>query len=199
MATNSDELIAAYTPKCAGFEGTVPWMYLDTRGNVTAGIGLLLANAKAAIALPWWSPGLSRPATESEVSSEFVRVSSLKPGFGPNAYRNDVLSPLLKGTDIDAMLGLELRGFIAELVAAFPAFWAWPQPAQLAALDMIYNLGAARLLGGGTKSFPHWKAAAMREDWPTCAAECKRDGVNLDRNEWTEGQFNAASMAQVTA
>lgn len=196
MATNPDDLIAAYTPKCAGFEGTVPWMYLDTRGNVTAAIGLMLADAKAALALPWWSPGLSRRATESEVSSEFARVSILKPGFGPNAYRNDALSPLLKGTDIDAMLGMELRGFIAELVAAFPVFWTWPQPAQLAALDMIYNLGATKLLGG---EFPAWKAAAEREDWPVCAEQCERGGIGLSRNEWTEGQFNAASMEQVTA
>lgn len=201
MATNLTDLIAAYTPTCAELEGTVPWMYLDSRGNVTAAIGLMLADVKAALALPWWNPSFTRYATELEVSLEFTRVSKMAPGFGPNSYRNNVLSLLLRGADIDAMLAKELGGFIAELVGAFPAFWSWPQPAQLGALDMIYNLGGTKLLGAADRfsAFPDWKAAAMREDWPVCADECGRGGISQIRNTWTQGQFNAASMAQVVA
>lgn len=200
MATNPNELITAYTPACADLEGTVPWMYLDSRGNVTAGIGLLLPNVAAAQALPWWTPALTRAATELEISLEFARVRNLAPGLKPDAYRNNVLSPLLRGVDIDAMLANELGGFIAELVAAFLSFWNWPQGAQLGALDMIYNLGAAGLLGSEIKEgFPKWVDAATREDWPVCAEQCVREGIGQIRNTWTKGQFNAASMAQVTA
>lgn len=200
MATNPTDLIAAYTPACAELEGTVPWMYLDTKGNVTAAIGLMLPDIAAAMALPFWTPGFTRFSTDLEVSLEFGRVSKMAPGFKPTAYRNNVLSPLLRGVDIDAMLAKELGGLIAELVGAFPAFWSWPQPAQLGALDMIYNLGGTKLLGSAERfsAFPDWKAAAMREDWPVCMEQCERGGISSIRNTWTQGQFNDASMAQVT-
>lgn len=200
MATNPTELIAAYTPACAELEGTVPWMYLDSRGNVTAGIGLMLPNVVAAQALPWWTPALTRASTELEISLEFSRVVKMNPGLLADAYRNNALSPLLRGVDIDAMLAKELGGFIAELESALPEFWSWPQGAQLGALDMIYNLGAAGLLGSPIKEgFPKWVAAAMREDWPECAEQCMREGIGQIRNTWTQGQFNAASMVTVTA
>jgi len=34
------------------FEGCVPWMYRDTVGRVTVGVGLMLPDAAAACALP---------------------------------------------------------------------------------------------------------------------------------------------------
>lgn len=201
MATTPNELIETYTPICSDpeMEGTVPWMYLDSRGNVTAAIGIMLPNLAAAQALPWWAPSFTRAATELEISLEFARVSKMAPGLKSDAYRNNVLSPLLRGSDIDAMLAKELGGFIAELAVAFPGFWSWPQGAQLGALDMIYNLGAAGLLGSEIKEgFPKWVAAAKEEDWPVCAEQCEREGIGQIRNTWTQGQFNAASMAAVT-
>lgn len=202
MATNPNELITAYTPACADLEGTVPWMYLDSRGNVTAGIGLLLPNVATAQALPWWTPALTRAATELEISIEFLRVGKMNPGLHTDAYRNNVLSPLLRGADIDAMLAKELGGFIAELVAVFPTFWDWPTPAQLGFLDIIYNLGPGGLFGSVVAKkdgFPKLVAAAKEEKWPACADECERQGIGQIRNTWTKGQFNAASVSVVSA
>jgi GH24 family phage-related lysozyme (muramidase) len=39
---------ATYLPKLKVFEGSVPYMYLDTTGNVTVGVGKMLPNAAAA-------------------------------------------------------------------------------------------------------------------------------------------------------
>jgi GH24 family phage-related lysozyme (muramidase) len=35
------------------FEGCVPWMYRDTVGKVTVGVGLMLPDVRAAQALPF--------------------------------------------------------------------------------------------------------------------------------------------------
>src|SRR5215467_10964918 len=45
------------------FEGTVPWMYLDTRGFVTVGVGELLANAAKAETLAFVNPD-GQPSTQ---------------------------------------------------------------------------------------------------------------------------------------
>jgi len=46
------------------FEGCVPWMYRDTVGKVTVGVGLMLPDAKTAQALPFLAG--SEPATPSK-------------------------------------------------------------------------------------------------------------------------------------
>jgi len=42
------------------FEGCVPWMYRDTAGKVTVGVGLMLPDAAAACALPFQTEGAQR-------------------------------------------------------------------------------------------------------------------------------------------
>ena len=64
--------------KIKEFEGSIPWMYLDTVGKVTVGIGLMLVNEIAAHGLPF-TVG-DRPAKLDEIGREFARVSAMKPG-----------------------------------------------------------------------------------------------------------------------
>jgi GH24 family phage-related lysozyme (muramidase) len=202
MATNPNELVSAYYSPCSEMEGNIPWMYLDGRGNVTAAIGQMLPNVDAALLLPWQSSDLSKSASPVQIASDFARVKSMIPGKSADFYRDEATSPLLRATDIDAMLQRECAGSIAELVARFPEFWSWPQTAQLALLDMIFNLGTGGLFGSEMPKkdgFPHLAAAAKLENWTVCAEECQRGGIGPVRNTWTREQFNAAAMTKVAA
>ena len=56
------------------WEGQHPFMYADTRGYVTTGIGHLLKTPEGALKLPWQHSKTGQPATPAEVRSTFERV-----------------------------------------------------------------------------------------------------------------------------
>lgn len=179
----------------ATFEGKIPWMYLDdaTPANVTAGIGFMLPNLDAALALPWYVTDFSREATAKEVASEFVRVKAMAPSMAALRYQIGN-SLMLTDTDMHSMLARELGGIDAELAAAYATYKVWPVPAKLAALDMAYNLGFA-----GLKKFAHFNAAADAEDWMACSNQCDRKGPGPERNQWTQEKFLQAYSMKVAA
>src|ERR1019366_4727592 len=110
MATYLDESLA----KLEWFEGSIPWMYLDTRGDVTVGVGLMVPNAAAAGKLPFMVA--SRSATSTEIATEFARVEAMPMGRTALFYRHaDGLT--LEKQDIDSLLRTILEGFEGELRA----------------------------------------------------------------------------------
>jgi len=61
---------------------------------------------------------------------------------------------------------------------------------------MAFNLGINKL----TKGFPHFCGAVKRRDWATASAECRRNGIQKERNDWAKTQFDkAASDAKAHA
>ncbi len=77
-----------YLPKLKEFEGNYSYMYLDTTGNVTVGVGEMLPNAAAAQKFAFVRradatakpPVLPGPATADEIKADFDNVK--KPNFG---------------------------------------------------------------------------------------------------------------------
>ena len=172
------------------FEGTVPWMYLDTRGFVTIGVGELLANAAKAETLEFVDPD-GQPSTQDAILEEFNRVSSLVPAKIAAFYRSPT-SPVLPHAAIDSLLMNHLNFFDGQLVGRFPDYSDFPDPAKLGLLDMIYNLGQVGLF----QHFPHFMAAVDKQDWLGAAANCHRVGPSQARNDWTRQQFlDAAAEA----
>ena len=169
------------------FEGIVPWMYLDTRGFVTVGVGEMLGSAARAQTLAFLDPS-GQPSTEDAVLDEFNRVSSLAPGKIAAFYRSPA-SPVLPQATIDVLLMNHLNSFDEQLAGRFPAYASFPDTAKLGLLDMIYNLGASGLFSG----FPGFMASVDRQDWLGAAANCHRDGPSQARNDWTRQQFLAAA------
>ena len=96
--------------KLKEFEGCVPWMYRDTVGKVTVGVGLMLPNTEAAQALPFFA-GV-RAATPQEIAAEFVRVDALAPGHPSSFYKAPGSLELTQQT-INARLTAVLQGFEA--------------------------------------------------------------------------------------
>ncbi len=178
MSTYLEQSIA----KLETFEGVIPWMYLDTEGHVTVGVGLMLPDVAAALRLPFEIAG--RAATEAEIAAEFARIDAMPMGRAALFYRGKG-GPELPRTGIDALLRTVLLGFEGELRAAVHGYDEFPDGVKLALLDMIYNLGPAGLL----KGYPRMMKAVAAGHWSEAAAECLRHGPGAVRNEWTREQF----------
>ena len=58
--------------KIQEFEGCIPWMYRDTAGKITVGVGLMLPDAEAAAALPFQVGGVT--VAPAAIRAEYERV-----------------------------------------------------------------------------------------------------------------------------
>jgi GH24 family phage-related lysozyme (muramidase) len=93
--------------------------------------------------------------------------------------------------EVRRVLESKLRAFAESLRLRFAAFDTFPATAQLALLDMIYNVGPSGLFNG----FPKLCRAAERREWARCADECRRVGISAERNEDCRNLFLAAVLA----
>jgi GH24 family phage-related lysozyme (muramidase) len=178
MATYLDQSLA----KLEWFEGSIPWMYLDTRGKVTVGVGLMLPDAGAAQKLPFVIG--AQAASAEEIAVEFARVDAMPMGRPALFYRRENGLELAKA-EIDSLLLSVLLGFESQLRAALPGYESFPDSVKLALLDMAYNLGPAGLLHG----YPNLIRAVEAGNWSQAAAHCFRHGPGAARNQWTQQMF----------
>ncbi len=171
-----------FLAKLESFEGSIPWMYRDTVGKVTVGVGVMLPDAAAAMALPFERSG--QPVSQAEIAAEFARVDALPMGRAAHFYCK-ANGPELSGNEIDDLLRSVILRFEEELRAKIAGYDNFPDQARMALLDMAYNLG----LDGLLKGFPRLIQAAEEGDWKQAAAQCFRHGPGAARNQWTEAMF----------
>ena len=184
MANYLDEAIAALRR----FEGSIPWMYLDTVGKVTIGVGMMLPSLEAARSLPFMFG--DRAATLEEIGREYQRVSAMKPGLLARVYRKASGLTLSEET-INERLQHTLLGFEGYLRSHIPSYDTLPDAAKLGLLDMIYNLGPGKLFS----QYPRLLKAIAAGDWSGAAAASMRRGPAAARNSWTRQQFDDAASA----
>ncbi len=186
----------AYLPKLKEFEGSIPYMYLDTAGNVTVGVGNMLPNVAAAQALAFVRrpdvkakpPVLAGPATAAEIKTDFDNVNKQPAGRFASYYKQFTKLNLPEYV-INELLNSRVQNFIVTLSATFPDFNSYPEEACAAIFDMAYNLGLGKL----TSQFPSFCAAVKAKDWATAAAQCNRLGIPDSRNAWTKSQLEKAA------
>jgi GH24 family phage-related lysozyme (muramidase) len=171
------------------FEGLVAWMYLDTRGFITVGVGELLATPGRAQALPFIDSN-ANPVTPDAILAEFNRVAALPRGQAAGEYQTNG-SPILSAASISNLLMAHVQYFDQQLSAKFANYAAFPDPAKLGLLDMIYNLGAQGLFVG----YPTFMGDVTNGNWAGAANQCYRHGPSPARNAWTQQQFLAAAAA----
>jgi GH24 family phage-related lysozyme (muramidase) len=170
------------------WEGSTRHMYVDTRGHVTTGIGHLLRDANAAVALPWLHRSTGAPAMPEEIRAVFERVAAQPPGQHASRYErmSDLVLPPNLAHDL-AAARLQ-REFLPGIRRLCPGFDGYPQPAHRALVDMAYNLGV-----GGLGKFSNMLRACERGDFAAAADECNRRSCRDDRNEATRELFLAAT------
>ena len=169
-------------------EGCVPYMYLDTTGNVTVGIGHMLRSCGDAEKLSFALRQGGVSATVAQIVNDFNNVSRQQKGQLWTHYQQFTLLEMPQSA-IDALLEADIAETEAGVRQRFREYDTYPVPAKMALLDMAFNLGVEGL---ATK-FPHLKAAAESGDWNTCAAQCERRDIGDARNQWTKQQFLKAA------
>ena len=192
-----------YLPQLKIFEGSIPFMYVDSTGNVTVGVGNMLPTAAAAQNLafqrrpdPTANPPVTvaRPATAAEILADFNNVARQPQGQTAGFYRQFTKLDLPDAA-IDSLLDTRVTEFCVGLTAAFPGFPQYPDEVSAALFDMAFNLGLTKLTG----EFPKFCAAVKRRDWVTASAQCRRNGIQESRNTWTKAQFDKAAAVKTQA
>jgi GH24 family phage-related lysozyme (muramidase) len=171
-------------------EGNVEYLYLDTVGRVTVGVGHMVAEAGAAQQIGFITRDTSQPATAQRIFEEFSNVARQRPAMAAGEYRQ-FTQLIMTPAAVDALLDKDIEGMEAGVRANFQNYNSYPGPAQDALLDMAFNLGVHGLVA----HFPHLKAAAEAQDWNTCAAQCHRNGIGDARNQKTAALFQMAAGA----
>ncbi len=187
MAQPTDVPWAVAAADFARWEGRFAYMYLDTRGFVTVGVGKMLPDVAAAQALGFVRRSDGQPATAAEIKADFERVKQQPMGRLAKTYKASTLLDLPDAA-IDALLESTVAGFETSLSANFAGYEHYPACAKRALLDMVYNLGSSKLL-----AFKNLKRAVEFGQWAVAAQECERRGPSAERNSWTREMFLKAA------
>lgn len=170
-----------FLSKLQDFEGSIGWMYLDTRGNVTVGVGHLLATEDDASALPF---------DGGDPVSSWRTVKGARPGQIARAYQ-DLTTARLSPEAVQGVLIQDLDRTLAALQRGLPELATYPPTVQEALCDMAFNLGPAKLL----REYPHLLRCIGASDWNGAALQCHRAGIQDARNDFTAALFRAAIPA----
>ena len=197
------------------YEGDYPYMYVDSQGYVTVGVGFMIPNATAATFYPFLlnkprlaqaashkgtvhaRPTLHNPvtpvlldnkATAKEIRAEWRKIHA-KPRNHLAPWYERFTSMTLTNFEIDRILQDKVNRFESRLKSLFSTWDDFPAPAQNALLDMVYNLGSLQ-------AFPTLVTAANNHDWTKCAANSHRMGPSDQRNDETRDRFLEAAKQQ---
>jgi GH24 family phage-related lysozyme (muramidase) len=171
------------------WEGTVDHMYLDTRGNVTVGVGKLLPDAASAEALPFRHRTTGILATAEEIGVEFEHIQGIEmPDCAIAGYYEPFTRLYLSQSDIDGLALKHLRADFRALLRQYPDFGNFPLPAQIALLDMLYNLGPPVM-----SSYSNMRRAIHAADWEAAARQSARSGISDERNQHVFNLFMEAA------
>ncbi|MBQ4839036.1 pesticin C-terminus-like muramidase [Pseudoalteromonas luteoviolacea] len=172
------------------YEGVIAHLYLDTRGNVTLGAGFHITSASALNKLALREKTTHKAASRALKCQEFETITRLQPGRLASWYEPHC-KLYLPHEECIKLLEKKIAEFEAELETLFSAkngyipFRRMPTNAQLALLDMAYNLGTPNL----SRAWPNLLRAISSENWQDAAKECHRKHVSTARNQATERLF----------
>ena len=124
-------------------EGLIPWLYCDSRGFVTVGVGDKV-NPRSVVTMPFVHLSDSSPASADEKASAFVRVQKFfAKGLTASGYR--AVSDLRLPADFcKRRLSARVTGeFVPAIEKQCPQFESFPVQAKLVLVDIAYNVGTA--------------------------------------------------------
>lgn len=179
------------------YEGKFNHLYLDTKGKVTVGVGHLVANRVAISNVNLYKTKNKLPtqlATLPEKQAEYDKISKLPWGnrYGAATFRPHT-GLIMKDTDINLLLDNHINSFYKELSNIYKKANGFPvdfdrlhKNIQLVLFDMIFNLGATKIIN----SFPDFNKALKASDWKKAATESNRPDVSPVRNQYVKQLLN---------
>ncbi|NOS88527.1 MAG: hypothetical protein HOP34_08305 [Methylococcaceae bacterium] len=193
---NWDEVKADF----ARWEGRFPYMYLDTKGLVTVGIGKMLPNIAAAQSLGFVRRADGLVATAKEIETDFNEVKKQPAAKLASSYQKHTKLDL-PNNEIDALLKSTADSFEKSLEGYFKDYKTYPTTVKRALLDMAYNLGMGKDAtkkhhATGLHQFKTLKAAVESGDWKKASENCHRKGPSEERNNWTRDLFLEAAKTK---
>lgn len=178
---------AAAAQRLIKFEGSTSFMYLDTAGIVTTGVGHAILNKAHALTLPW-----EGAPSAGAIAADYARVAAAPTGHAASHYE-PLTNCRLRDEGIKDVLLADVAAFESELEGSLPAWRSYPEPAQQAIFDIAYNLGI-----GGLLKFHKLLAACNAGEWETASTECRRRGIGEARNQETAALFRKGAEAANT-
>jgi GH24 family phage-related lysozyme (muramidase) len=163
-------------------ENYLPYMYRDSEGNVTVGIGHLLPTASDAKNLNFFTRAPNVAAEDLDIERAFNRVKKAPLPFDTVATAFERFSNIRISEAYANTLALdEMDEFqrILRTNAHLPEFETYPIAAKMAILDMAYTLGAK----GMREGFPVFTSAVRRRNWKLAAQESHRKQPSAQRNQ----------------
>jgi GH24 family phage-related lysozyme (muramidase) len=187
------------------FEGQTNYLYKDTSGAITLGVGLLFANAQALLdsGIPFYRKDGSPVVETALIRAEFAFMARLPKGrratyYGKQAQlfadERALSAHLYKRLNLawqDARTFYQMRAKMAA-AAPFVKFDDLPTPAQCALADMAFNLGLTRLL-----AYTKLRQALRVGNFTLAAQQSTRKGVPAWRNRAIKQWFLAAGKTGV--
>jgi len=181
------------------YEGNFNHLYLDTKGKVTVGVGHLVTHRDAISEITLYTIKNNQPslvATLQEKQDEYDKISKLPWGQRYSAaFFKPHTTLIMKATDIDSLLDKHINNFHKELSNIYKKtngytedFDKMHENIQLAVFDMIFNLGASKIVN----IFKKFDAAIKAGDWKKAASESNRVDVNAERNQYVKELLTTA-------
>lgn len=182
------------------WEGRFSYMYLDTKGLVTVGVGKMLPDAIAAQMLGFVRRDDKMIATHKEIETDFNEVKKQPPAKIASSYKKHTRLDLPENV-IDSLLKNTVDDFEKSLENYFREYKTYPTAVKRALLDMAYNIGMGKEAtkthnATGLRQFKTLKAAIESGDWTKAAENCHRIGPSEARNNWTRDMFLEAAKNQ---
>jgi GH24 family phage-related lysozyme (muramidase) len=174
------------------------WMYLDSVGKVTVGIGTRLGDAEEAKKLPFTRDyqGMCRMVSPEEIEQAYNAVAAdsvaqvaryPKRSAGSYETTTDLRLPIEVAK---ALRDKHIEDDYHNLKILFYEFDSFPEDAQIALFDMIYNLGASGL----ELKFPRMNDAVRAKNWLEAARQSHRLEIQPERNYETGRLFGNAAI-----
>jgi GH24 family phage-related lysozyme (muramidase) len=169
------------------WEGDVPFMYLDSKGLVTVGIGNLLRTVEPAKLLPFVNASTGNRATEADIVTAYNAVSAMPPKLGWRRYKLNPSIELTPETSRQLALSRLESEFLPALRRAYPEFDYYPTSAHRFMIDMAYN-GGVRFLAKR-----HMDGPIGGHNWLAAVSLVPTEG-DPRRNAWRVTMLRQAAL-----
>jgi GH24 family phage-related lysozyme (muramidase) len=189
---------AKVAKKIEEYEGKINHLYLDSVGKVTVGIGHLIPDRNSVTTVPLFHAKngvATKPATPQEKQKEYDTIAKLNKGYKASWYGKHT-TLLIKDSDITTQLNKHIASFYQELTniykksSGYPDdFDKLPKNVQIALFDMIFNLGAHKIVN----VFTSFDKAVKAGDWKKASQECNRPQLDPARNNYVKNLFLSAA------
>ncbi|SCC01439.1 hypothetical protein GA0061071_104101 [Kosakonia oryzendophytica] len=193
VVVSTKEYSGAYMSMCTTnlsvHEGFKNAMYQDSEGNITVGIGHLIVNLTAALALPFTRTHTTHGHGDDEDTEVSASDKDITTAFNaikanPKAW---TLAHLTNKAVIETCIK-DVQTTEAGLRGLYSDYDSFPDGVKTALVDMGFNLGIGKL----KSAFPAFNAAVNKKDWATAAKESHRTKISESRNTDTANQLLSA-------